>query len=76
MSDSAVLVPVPFYAPVRTSTGNAGTFFNFSQTAKRTTRVESQERPAMPEVDAGLVYDQSGLCVGDSRLGWIVNIWV
>jgi hypothetical protein len=76
MSNPAALVPVPFYAPVRTDTGNAGPFFNFSQSPGRITRAESRERSAAPEMDAGLMYNQRGVCFGDPQVGGIVNIWV
>jgi hypothetical protein len=76
MPNPAALVPVPFYAPVRTDPGNAGKFFNFSQSPGRITRAERQQRSVAPEVDAGLMYNHKGLCFGDARVGGIVNIWV
>lgn len=76
MSDPAALVPVPFFAPARVQTGNAGTYSNDGQRARRTTRVVHPKRSVVhPPVDAGLVYNRQGLRGGDKQLGWIVNIW-
>jgi hypothetical protein len=75
MSTHAALVPVPFYAPARIQTGKAGPFFNHRPRARDTARLVQQERSATPDPDAGLVYDQRGTCVGDKRLGWLVNVW-
>jgi hypothetical protein len=76
MSDPAALVPVPYYTPERIRTSNAETIFSHRQRARPTTHAVYAQRPAAPEADAGLVYDKSGIFVGDPSLGWIVNIWV
>ena len=76
MSDPTALVPVPFYPPVRPDAGNADAFTNLSQRARRIPHVARQVQSATPEGEARPVYDQRGLWVRESQLGWIVNIWV
>ena len=76
MSVHAPLIPVPFYAPVRIGSGDAGPFEHVGQRPRREKRVARQHRSAMPDMDTELVYDQRGRCLGDPRLGWVINLWI
>ncbi|MBR9987334.1 MAG: hypothetical protein KFF68_15630 [Desulfosarcina sp.] len=73
MAESAALVPIPFYPPVRT--GN-GTFFTFGESSRRLALLERQVRTAAPEPDDGLTYSGGGRLVADSWIGTRVNIYV
>lgn len=76
MSNPAALVPVPFYAPVRTPTGNTGTAFNFNPMSDRTRSDARQDQFLASEVQTKGVYDQRGWFAGNPWIGRIVNIWV
>jgi hypothetical protein len=73
MAESAALVPVPFYAPVRTGTG---TFFKFGETSRNPVLLEPQARTIAPEPDDGLTYSGGGRLVADTWIGTRVNIYV
>lgn len=72
MSEPAALVPVPFFAPVRTGTGS---LFEFSENPRPRLIVERQERTLASEPDAGLVYSRGGRYLADMRIGRLVNIY-
>ncbi|MCB2148819.1 MAG: hypothetical protein KQI81_20230 [Deltaproteobacteria bacterium] len=73
MAESAALVPVPFYAPVRTGTGP---FFTFGETSRHPVRLERPVRTIASEPDDGLTYSGGGRFVADARIGTRVNIYV
>ncbi|WP_319405854.1 hypothetical protein [uncultured Desulfosarcina sp.] len=73
MAESAALVPVPFYAPVRTGTSP---FFTFGETSRYPVFIERQARTVAPESDDGLTYSGGGRFVADARIGTRVNIYV
>ena len=73
MAKSAALVPIPFYAPVRTGTG---TLFKFGESSKRPVVLRQQLRTVASEPDDGLIYSGGGCLVADLRIGTRVNIYV
>ncbi|MBC2710884.1 MAG: hypothetical protein HGJ94_07775 [Desulfosarcina sp.] len=73
MAETAALVPVPFYAPVRTDTG---LFFNFGKTPRRPLLIEQQARTVAPEADEGMAYSWDGRFIADRLMGTLVNIYV
>jgi hypothetical protein len=73
MADSAALVPIPFYPPVRTG---AGTLFKFGESFRRPVILKQQVRTVASEPDDGLTYSGGGRLVADMRVGTRVNIYV
>ena len=73
MADSAALVPIPFYPPVRTG---AGTLFKFGESFRRPVILKPQARTAAPEPDDVLAYSGEGRLVADWHIGTRVNIYV
>lgn len=73
MAESVALVPVPFYPPVWTGTGSS---FNFGQTTRRPLLAESRGWILASEPEEGLAYSRNGHFVTDTRIGWLVNIYV
>ena len=73
MAESAVLVPIPFYPPVRCSTG---TLFTSEESFRRPVLLEQKVRTAAPEPDDGLIYSGGGRLVADLWIGTRVNIYV
>ena len=73
MADSAALVPIPFYPPVRTGTG---TRFTFGESFRRPVLLMQQVQAVAPEPDDGLMYSGAGRLVVDLRIGTRVNIYV
>lgn len=73
MADSAALVPIPFYPPVRTGTG---ALFNFGESSRRPVLLKQQVRTVAPEPEDGLIYGGGGRLVADLRIGTRVNIYV
>jgi hypothetical protein len=73
MTESVALVPVPFYAPVRTGTSP---FFQFGETSRHLVPLARQAHPVAPETDDGLTYSGSGCFTADTRIGTRVNIYV
>lgn len=73
MADSAALVPMPFYAPVRTGTG---TLFKFGESSGRPLLPTQPVRTVAPEPDDALIYSTSGRLVADSWIGTRLNIYV
>jgi hypothetical protein len=73
MTESAALVPVPFYAPVRI---DALVDFKSDGTARR--QWGSETRPQMIDVEpeAGPLYTRSGRVWTDDRVGILVDIYV
>ena len=72
MAESAALVPIPFYPPVRTGTG---TLFKFGESFRRPLILKPQVRTVAPELDDGLIYSGGGRLVADWRVGTRVNIY-
>lgn len=73
MAESAALVPVPFFAPVKTGTGP---FFTFGETPGRPVLLDRPVRTIASESDGGLTYSGGGRFVSDSRIGTRVNVYV
>lgn len=73
MADSAALVPIPFYAPVRTGTG---TLFKFAESSRRPVLFKQQVRTVAPEPDDCLIYSGGGRLVADLQTGTRINIYV
>ena len=73
MAESAALVPIPFYPPVRTGTG---TLFKFGESFRRPVILKQQVRTVSSEPDDGLIYSGGGRLVADWRIGTRVNIYV
>ena len=73
MAESVALVPVPFYAPVRTGTGS---FFQFGEPSRHPVLLERQAHTVAPEPDDGLTYSGGGRFIADTRIGTRVNIYV
>ncbi len=72
MAESVALVPVPFYAPVRTGTSP---FFHFGEPSRRLVLLERQAHPDASEPDEGLTYNSGGRFAADTRIGTRVNIY-
>lgn len=72
MAESAALVPVPFYAPVKTGTG---LFSTFGETFRRPVLLDRPVRTITPEPDDGLTYSGGGRFVAEARIGTRVNIY-
>jgi hypothetical protein len=72
MADSTALVPIPFYAPVRTGTT---TLFKFSESSGRPVPLSQPMRTVAPEPDDALIYSGSGRLVADSWIGTRLNIY-
>jgi len=73
MSQSAALMPVPFYPPARTGTGS---FLNFRAAARRPPLlVERRRRAAVAVPDQGLAYDREGRLLADVRTGTLLSIY-
>ena len=73
MAESAALVPIPFYAPVRSGTGS---LFKFGESPKRPVLLKEQVWTVASEPDDGLTYSGAGCLVADLRIGTRVNIYV
>ncbi len=73
MAESAALVPIPFYPPVRSG---AGTLFTFGESSRGPVRLAQPVRTASPEPDDGLIYSGGGRLVADLWIGTRVNIYV
>ena len=73
MAESAALVPIPFYAPVRTG---AGTLFKFGESFRRPVILKQPVRTVSSEPDDCLIYSGGGRLVADWRVGTRVNIYV
>lgn len=73
MPESTALVPVPFYAPVRTGTG---AFFIFGELSRRPLLLEQPVGTVSPEPDEGAAYSRDGSFLADTRIGTRVNIYV
>lgn len=73
MAESAALVPVPFYPPVRTG---AHAFFKFGDPYRRPWPSQPQVRTVAPEMDTGAAYTRSGRFLTDGLVGLHVNIYV
>ncbi len=73
MTESAALVPVPFYPPVRSGTG---TLFTFGESSSGPVLLRQQVPTAAPEPDDGLIYSGGGRLVADVWIGTRVNIYV
>ena len=73
MAESAALVPVPFYAPVRIDSLME---FNSDGTSRHQWGRETQPRTFDAEPKAGPVYTRSGRVWTDDRLGTLVDIYV
>ncbi len=73
MAESAALVPIPFYPPVRTGTGS---LFTFGESSRHPVCLEQPVRAVTPEPDDGLIYSGGGRLVADLRIGTRVNIYV
>jgi hypothetical protein len=73
MAKSAALVPIPFYAPVRSVTG---TLFKFGESSRRPVLLERQVWTVAPEPDDVLAYSGEGCLVADWHIGTRVNIYV
>jgi hypothetical protein len=73
MAESVALVPVPFYAPVRTGTSP---FFHFGEPSRHLVLLARQAYPVAPEPDEGLIYSDGGRFTADIRIGTRVNIYV
>jgi hypothetical protein len=73
MAESAALVPVPFYPPIRSG---VGTLFTFGESSGGPVPLELQVPTASPEPDDGLIYSGCGRLVADVWIGTRVNIYV
>lgn len=73
MPESAALVPVPFYAPVRVGTGSS---FKDGKTYRRPLLLEQRVRVIASEPDDGLAYHRDGRFITESRIGIRVNLYV
>ena len=73
MAESAALVPIPFYPPVRAGTG---TLFTFGESSRRPVLLERQVLTVSSEPDDGLIYSGGGRLVADLWIGTRVNIYV
>lgn len=73
MPESAALVPVSFYAPVRVGTGSS---FKDGKTYGRPLLLEQLVRTIASEPDEGLVYHRDGRCIAETRIGIRVNLYV
>ena len=73
MAESAVLVPMPFYPPVRAGTG---TLFTFGESSRRPVLPERQVLAGASEPDDGLIYNGGGRLVADLWVGTRVNVYV
>ena len=76
MSDTAALVPVPYYPPARDRTGNAGTLLTQDHRARNFSPVVKQVQAEVLDEKGALSYDQYGIHVDQPLLGVIVDIWV
>jgi hypothetical protein len=74
MSQSAALVPVPFYPPARTGTGSLSSFVTAE---RRPLLLERQQQTAvnvaMPA--HGMAYDREGSLIADLHIGRLLNIY-
>ena len=73
MAESAALVPVPFYPPVRSGTD---TLFTFGESSGGPVLFEPPMLTAAPEPDDGQTYSGGGRLVADAWIGTRVNIYV
>lgn len=73
MAELAALVPVPFYAPVRTGTGP---FFKFGEASRQPLPLEGPAWRIASEPDEGMTYSGDGRFINDTRVGTRVNIYV
>jgi len=73
MAESALLVPVPFYPPVRTG---AGTFFKFGEKSRHPALFEPRAHMVAPETDEGFTYSGCGCFITEALIGTRLNIYV
>jgi hypothetical protein len=73
MAESAALVPVPFYAPVRIDASMA---FNPGRTSRYQWGRYAQPRTIDAEPEASPVYTRSGRVWTDEQVGTRVDIYV
>jgi hypothetical protein len=72
MSQSAALVPVPFYPPVRTAAGSRRQF----GTVPERPLVRTRQRPtAAAEPDGGAAYNRDGFFIADPWIGTRVDVY-
>jgi len=75
MAESAALVPVPFFPPVRTETG---ALYNYEDASNPPwpLQVGAQPDAAAPSRKTGTAYARDGSLVFDGTVGTRVNIYV